>query len=136
MANNVGTYLQNARLNFIKGTTHPAAQATLYLALYTTQPSNADSGGVEVTGGSYARASIASSVWSAISGASPASITNSSAIAFTAASGSWGTIVAIGIKDASTSGNLLYVAPLATAISIVSGQQYVQAANSITISED
>lgn len=50
--------------------------------------------------------SISFSAFSPASGSSPSSITNGAAVAFPAATASWGTVIAFGLYDASTSGNL------------------------------
>lgn len=105
-------YLENAILNWMKGTAFPAAPATVYVALFTTAPSDdAGTGAVEVTGGSYARASITTTTgWSSISGApgSAAQISNGASVTFATPTANWGTIVADGIYDAAAGGNLLY----------------------------
>jgi hypothetical protein len=74
-----------------------------YVALYTAAPSDAG-GGTEVSGNGYAREAV---VFDAAS--SPAGTTsNTGAVSFTAAGGSWGTITHLGIFDADTGGNLLW----------------------------
>jgi hypothetical protein len=74
-----------------------------YIALYTAAPSDAG-GGTEVSGSGYAREAVTFAAAS-----SPAGTTsNTGAVSFTAAGGSWGTITHIGIFDAVTGGNLLW----------------------------
>lgn len=87
-----------------------------YVALYTVAPGEAG-GGTEVSGGSYARTAVTFTV----SGTAPTTASNSSAVEFPAATGSWGTIVAAGIFDASTSGNLLAFADLTTSKTVDTG---------------
>ena len=132
-------YLENARLNWLKGTTFPAAPATVYVALFTTAPTDdSGAGAVEVSGGAYARASITtSSGWSSISGApaAPAQISNSGAVSFPAATANWGTVLAFGIYDASSGGNLLYWATM-TSQSITSGMVPSFAIGALVVSED
>jgi len=105
-------YFENAILNWMKGTTFPAAPTTTYVALFTTAPTDDNNtGSTEVSGGSYARVGITSSSgWSSISGApsAPAQISNSGTVTFATPTANWGTIVAIGIFDASSAGNLLW----------------------------
>lgn len=105
-------YLENLLLNWLKGTAFASSPATTYVALYTTAPTDdSGTGAVEVTGGAYARVAITSSSgWSAISGApaAAAQISNGSAVTFPTPTASWGTVVAVGLYDASTAGNLLY----------------------------
>lgn len=81
---------------------------TPYLALFTTAPTADDgTGGVEVSGGSYARVAT-NGDWAAASGTTPVTIANNATISFPAATANWGTVVAFGIYDAATSGNLLF----------------------------
>jgi len=136
MAGNAGTYLQSARLSVVKGTNHPAAPANLYLALYTVAPANDGTSGTEVSGGSYARQAIASSGWSAISGASPSQISNSGVIAFPTATAAWGTIVAWALWDALTGGHLWYTQMLVSSKTIGNTDSMSFAAGSIPLAED
>jgi hypothetical protein len=80
---------------------------TGYLALMTTLPTDAG-GGVEVSGGSYARQAIAfnSSNWTASATGGP--VANINAITFPKATALWGTIVGFALYDASSGGNLLW----------------------------
>lgn len=87
-----------------------------YVALYTVAPGETG-GGTEVSGGSYARTAVTFTV----SGTAPTTASNSAAVEFPTATGSWGTIVAAGIFDASTSGNLLAYADLTTSKTVDSG---------------
>ena len=136
MAGNKGQYLENAALGWLKGTTYPAAPANTYVALFTAAPSDSG-GGTEVSGGSYARVAIASSGWSAISGggASPEQITNSGAVTFPTPTANWGTVVAIGLFDASTAGNLLYWNSISSQV-INSGVQASFAGGALVVTDD
>jgi len=110
----MSNYLENALINgTLRGTTY-TAPTTTYLALYTSDPTDADTG-TEVTGGSYARQSITMGAPS--NGAS----TNSAAIEFPQATADWGIVAYVGIRDALTSGNLLYHTPLDTSKTIANG---------------
>jgi len=93
-------YTENAVLNHVFRNTALTSPAAVYLALYTVTPTDAG-GGTQVTGGGYARQAI---TFGAPSGGS---ISNTSAVSFTASGASFGDIVAVGIFDASTGGNLL-----------------------------
>ena len=75
--------------------------ATVYLALYTTTPDDTG-GGVEVSGGAYARQACA------LDAATVGVTANTSDITFPTATANWGTIVAVGLFDAVTAGNLLW----------------------------
>jgi hypothetical protein len=107
-------YLEDKVLDHVFGGTAYTAPTTLYVALYTVAPTDTG-GGTEVTGGSYARQTGAFTV----SGTNPTQASNSSAIEYPTATGNYGTVVAVGIFDASSSGNLLAYANL-TASKVVS----------------
>jgi len=110
----MSNYLENALINGTLRATSYTAPTTIYLALYTADPTDADTG-TEVSGTSYARQTITMGAPS--NGVS----TNSAAIEFPAAGGSWGTVTHIGIRDALTAGNLLYHTPLDASKTIATG---------------
>lgn len=99
--------------------------ANLYVALFTTMPdAEAGTAGVEVSGGGYARATVASSLANWAGTQSAGSTTASSGTSGTTsnngvisigsgnASANWGSIVGYGVFDASTGGNLLFSASI------------------------
>jgi hypothetical protein len=96
----MSNYLENALINGTLRATTYTAPTTIYVGLYTSDPTDANTG-TEVSGGSYARTSVTFGVPS--NGAS----LNSSAVEFPQATADWGTVGWIGLLDASTSGNLL-----------------------------
>jgi hypothetical protein len=96
------------------------------MGLYTSDPTDANTG-TEVSGGSYAR--VAVTMGAPSNGVS----TNSAAIEFPQAGGSWGTVGWIGILDASTSGNLLYHSPLDVSKTISSGDIFKIAIGSLSV---
>lgn len=98
MAGNLSDYLENKLLDHFLGTTSYTMPSTIYVALYTVAPDDTG-GGTEVTGGSYARQTATFDA--AASGATQ----NDSDIDFVDMPAC--TVVAIGIHDALTSGNLL-----------------------------
>ena len=94
-------------LNYVVGKTAMPTLPTTYLALFTAVGTDDGTGFTEVSGGAYARVATASS-WGAASGTAPSTITNSAAaLTFPTATASWGTVIAWGIYDALTGGNLL-----------------------------
>ena len=107
-------YLENALINATLRNTTFTAVATPYVALFTSDPTDAGTG-TEVSGGSYARTAVTMGAPS--NGVS----TNSADVTFPTATGSWGTVGWIGIYDASTSGNLLYHTALDTSKTVTSG---------------
>lgn len=86
---------------------------TVYIALFSVAPTDAytvaSPTGTEATGGSYARVAVAQAdaSWAAPSG-TPSATSNSSTITFPASTASWGgTMVAFGVFNAATGGDLL-----------------------------
>jgi len=110
----MSNYLENALINVTLRATSYTAPTTVYVALYTTDPTDADAG-TEVTGGSYAR--------TAVTFAAPSNgvSTNSADVTFPTCSAAWGTVTHIGLRDASTAGNLLYHTALDTSKTIDTG---------------
>ncbi len=98
MAGNLTDYLENKLIDHFLGTTSYTMPAAVYVGLFTVTPGEA-AGGTEVTGGSYARQTA--TFTAAASGAT----SNDTNIDFTGMPAA--TTVAIGIFDASTSGNML-----------------------------
>lgn len=134
MTGSASTYLQAARLSWFKGTAHPASPADTYVALYTTMPTQAGTGGVEVSGTGYARVAIAQAGWGAITGTGPWQIATNAATNFGNAGSAWGTVLGFGIYDA-LAGNLLYIDTFATPVVISNGQPVAFASGVITITE-
>lgn len=101
-------YLEKKILDHWLGGPDYTRPATVYVGLYTVAPSDA-AGGTEVSGNAYARVAVTnnSTNWPAASG-TLASKSNANAITFpTASGGDWGNVVAFGIFDDPTAGNLL-----------------------------
>lgn len=107
-------------LDLILGpTTHGSASSgfvptTVYIGLFTTVPNDAGTGGVEVSGGSYARVAVPNSeaYWpAAITEAGLSSKKNANAVIFPRATANWAVaptyIEGFGIFTASVSGQLM-----------------------------
>ena len=122
----MSNYLENALINGTLRATTYTAPTTVYLALYTTDPTDADTG-TECSGTSYARQAVTFGAPS--NGVS----TNSAAIEFPQAGGAWGTITHIGIRDALTVGNLLYHTPLDASKTIATGDVFRIAVGSLSV---
>ena len=122
----MSNYLENALINATLRNTSYTTPTTVYLALYTSDPTDADSG-TEVSGTSYARQSIT------FGSPSNGVTTNSAAIEFPQAGGSWGTVTHVGIRDASTSGNLLFHTALDASKTIATGDVFRIASGSLSV---
>lgn len=107
-----------------------AVITSVYLALFTVTPGETG-GGTEVTGGSYARKQVTAGFTVASGDAE-----NTAEQAFVQATGSWGTVVALGIFDAATSGNLLIYGLLTEARTVNSGGQAKFIAGSFDLNVD
>lgn len=112
----ISTYLANKLLDHSLRNVSFTPPTAVYVALYTSDPTAADTG-TEVSGGGYARQQVTFNV------ASGGQITNNSDIIFPTATASWGTITHIGIRDAATGGNLLYFSTLSIPKTIDAGDQ-------------
>lgn len=123
------TYLENALINHVLRNTALSSPTTVYIGLYTVAPTDAG-GGTEVTGGSYARQSAAFSA--PVSGAT----SNSGSVTFPAASAPWGTVVAMGIFDALSGGNLLFYGTLSVSKVVGTGDQIAFANGTLTVTEN
>lgn len=121
-------YLENKVMLHVFGGTSYTAPATLYVGLYTSDPGEGDTG-TEVSGGSYARQSAAFT----ITGNAAA---NTAAIEFPTATASWGTVTYVGIRDASSGGNLLASGALTTSKTISSGDVFRIPAGDLDITLD
>lgn len=119
-------YLENEILDHILATGSYTAPSNVYVGLYTGS-FNDDNSGTELTGNNYSRVSAT------FSAASSGTTSNSAAIEFAAASGSWGTVTHFGIFDAASSGNLLIHGAFTTGKAIGSGDILKIAAGDLDI---
>ena len=122
----MSNWLENALINATLRNTSYTSPATVYIGLYTSDPTDANTG-TEVSGGSYTRTAVTMGAPS--NGVS----TNTAAVEFPQASGSWGTVGWIGILDASSSGNLLYHTALDTSKTISSGDIFKIAIGGLSV---
>ena len=110
-------------------TTGSATRPTAwYVALYTSAPTDAG-GGTEVSGGGYARKAVTFAA--ATSGAGTTS--NTGDVTWTASGADFGTVVAIGIFDAASSGNLLWHGNMTASKTIADGDTLEFSAGNIDL---
>lgn len=107
-------YLELKVLDHVLGTTAYTMPSTVYVGL-STGSFNDDNSGTELSGSGYARQSAA------FSAAASGTTSNSAAIEFPAATGSWGTVSHFGIFDAASSGNLLIHGAFSASKSVTTG---------------
>jgi hypothetical protein len=123
---NFSNYLENALINATLRNTSYTTPTTVYVALYSSDPTDSDTG-TEITGGSYARTVVTFGAPS--NGVS----TNNADVTFPTATGTWGTVSHVGVRDASTAGNLLYHASLATSKTVSSGDIFKITAGNLSV---
>ena len=95
-------YLEDKVINHLFGSVTFTRPGTYYCGLLTVTPTDS-AAGTEVSGGAYARQSIA---WT-ITGSGVSQAASSADLTWPAATTDWGTVIVAGIYDALTSGNLV-----------------------------
>lgn len=136
-------YLENKLIDHLFRATAYTAPGTWYVALFTSSCSDS-AGGTEVSGGSYARASLASGTgWANTQDSGTGASTgtggttkNVGAINFATPSAGWGTVTHWGLYDASSSGNLLVCSALTVSKTINNGDTVSFAAGALTVQVD
>ena len=109
-------YLENKLLAHTFSNTAYTSPSTVYVALYTVAPTDSTTG-TEVTGGGYVRQSASLTT-------TASDTTNASAIEWPTATADYGTVVAVAVLDASSSGNMLAFAALDTNKTISTGDVF------------
>jgi hypothetical protein len=122
-------YLEAKLLDHVLTNTSYTSPTTVYVGLFTVAPTDSTAG-TEVSGGSYARQDASFSA--AVGGAT----TTDADITFPQATADWGTVVAVGIHDALTSGNLLMYTDLTTSKTIDTGDILKISTGSLSVQID
>lgn len=97
------TYLAQAKLNWLRGTAMPSAPAALYVALFNGDPTDAGTGGAEVTTSVRAAGRVAAT----FGAPSAKSMANSAAVSFGNAANAVASVTHFAVFDAATGGNML-----------------------------
>lgn len=122
--------MENALLSWFKNTAFPAVPANFYVGLLTVAPGDTGTTGGTADGtevpaaNGYARVAVSPATgWSAISAVNTTGqqMSNAGTITFPTPTGSWGTVVAVGIWDALTAGHLIAWAPQSPTQAVASG---------------
>ena len=93
------------------------APTTKYLALFTAVADGETGSVTEVTGGGYARQTVAFTT-------SGNTTSNNAAVEFPTATANYGTVTHVGVYDASSSGNLMAYATLSASKTIETGDVF------------
>ena len=123
----MSNYLENALVNATLRATTFTSPSVVYVGLYTTDPTDANTG-TECTGGSYARQAI---TFSAASGGATSNTTDVDFTGMPAA-----TTVAVAVHTASTGGTMLMYGTLTTNKTTDAGDTLRIAAGDLDISID
>ena len=123
-------HLETEILGHVFGGNAYTAPATLYLALFTSNPDE-DASGTEVStsGTAYARQTVTFTV-------SGNTATTSAAVEYSTATANFGTVTHVGVMDASTGGNLLAYAALTSSKTIETGDVFRVPAGDLDIELD
>ena len=122
-------YLENKFIDHLFRTATWAKPSALYIALFTSSPSDAG-GGTEVVGGAYARVAYnpSDTNWLATQGGTSGNssgtggqTSNALAVTFPAPTANWGTVTHFAIMDAASGGNMLIWDALVASRTILSG---------------
>jgi hypothetical protein len=119
-------YLENALINGTLRATTYTAPTTVYVGLFTTDPTDAGSG-TEVSGNAYARQAAT------FAAPSNGAATTDADVQFPQATGNWGTVTHFAVFDALTTGNMLYHGALTTSKTIETGDVFKIATGSLTV---
>lgn len=119
--------LENTLLKTVLTANTYTGPGNVYMSLYSVAPTESTSG-TELTGNGYSRQ------------ITPFSVTNNIAssvgnITFSASGNSW-TVVAMGLMDASTAGNLLFYDTLASVQNIPAGGNLIFRDGNVTVTAD
>jgi len=132
MANLVDGY-ENELLDGLTGVAALTTPTTVYLALFTADPTDTGSVTNELSGSGYARQSIAGK-FSAATGTA-GSVSNTTAIDFATATGDWSQATHVGMmeSDVETTDDMMVWIELNSAITILNGQTFSFAIGTLTI---
>lgn len=123
-------YLENKIIDHVFRATAYTAGANIFIGLSTSACSDSATG-TEVSGGSYARVSVASGTtnWAgtqsagstAVSSGTGGTTSNNIAITFPAPTANWGSVSHVIFMDASSAGNILFCVALTVAKTVNNG---------------
>lgn len=122
MTYNLANKLANATVANVAYT----SPANVYTALYSTAPTVSTSG-TEITGNGYSRQ------LTTFGTPTDGSISSTANVSFSCTGNAWPTVIAIGITDASTSGNIMYFQTIAGR-NILVGDTLTFGSGNITVS--
>jgi hypothetical protein len=118
VANNLTDFLENELLDHSLGVGSWTMPAVVKLALFTADPTDTGDLTNEITGGAYARQTVA------FTAAGGGSTSNDADVTFPQATADWGTVTHIGVMNATTGGTMLWHGQLTTPKTVGSGDTF------------
>lgn len=125
----LSNYLENALMNAVLRNSAYSSPATVYASLHTANPAE-DASGAEVSGGSYARQSMA------FGAPSDGVCTNSGTVTFPTATLDWGTVSHFALWDNVSGGNMLFYGALTQSKLVSNGDTFKFNIGQVTVSLD
>ena len=119
MAGSFSDFLELEILDHVFGAAAYTAPATIYVAAYTANPTDAG-GGTPVSGGSYVRLAVTNNATNFPAAAAGAK-SNGTDFTFVTATANWGTVTGIALFDDPTAGNMLAWSDLAVSKAVDTG---------------
>lgn len=113
----MSNFLENAMIDHVFRNTPYVQSSTVYVTLYSTDPTDADTG-TELVGNGYARTAVT------FIAPTDGVTSNNADILFPVATADWTTITHIGVRDASTAGNLLFHKALTTPVTVLNTNNF------------
>lgn len=99
-------YLERALIGYMRGTQMPTPPASLYVAVFTADPTDVSATGTEAAYAGYGRVVVTLAA-PAAAPADPGPVLNTNAVAFAPVAGAQITLTAVALMDALTGGNPL-----------------------------
>jgi len=119
-------FLENKLIDHVFRNTTYAQAGTVYLALFTSDPTDAGTG-TEMTGGGYARQPIT------FAAPTDGATSNEADVVFPAATGDWAAVTHVGIMDAATAGNLVMHQVLTNPVTVLDTNNFRMPAGQFTL---
>jgi len=126
-----GDYVENAVLNWMRGTAMPSAPSGIHIGLFSSDPTDANTGGTEVTTTVRAAGRVAATFGAASGG----SMSNSALIDYGNAAGG-ATVSHFAAFDAPTGGNKLFSGALSAAKAVTTGDPVSFAIGALSVTSD
>lgn len=129
----ISNYLETAVMNWLRGTAAPAAPSAVYLALFSSDPGD-DNSGTEVTATIRPAGRVAVTFGAVTQdGAGAAQISNTAIVDFGASAGAVPNLSHVGFFDAAAAGNLLWSAALQAAKPVTVGDPVTFPVGAVTL---